>query len=99
MAMGTIGRGQDDLVVTWAEMPRSPGHAFYDRLQSVLLEAGFDAFVEQVCKPYYAAADGRSVAAAGAVFPHAYDRLFRGPRQRAGHEGLAPSGGSRPEKM
>jgi transposase len=41
-------------MATWAEMPRSPGHAFYDRLQSVLLEAGFDAFVEQVCKPYYA---------------------------------------------
>ena len=41
-------------MATWAEIPRSPGHAFYDRLQSVLLEAGFDAFVEQVCKPYYA---------------------------------------------
>ena len=41
-------------MATWSEMPRSPGHAFYDRLQSVLLEAGFDAFVEQVCKPYYA---------------------------------------------
>ena len=35
-------------------MPRSPGHAFYDRLQGLLLDAGFDAFVEQVCKPYYA---------------------------------------------
>ena len=45
---------QGDLVVTWAEMPRSPGHAFYDRLQNLLIEAGFDAFVEEVCKPYYA---------------------------------------------
>jgi nicotinamidase-related amidase len=35
-------------------MPRSPGHAFYDRLQDLLREAGFDAFVEGVCKPYYA---------------------------------------------
>ena len=41
-------------MATWAEMPRSPGHAFYDRLQSVLLEAGFDAFVEEACKPHYA---------------------------------------------
>jgi hypothetical protein len=24
--------------VTWAELPRSPGHVFYDRLQSVLIE-------------------------------------------------------------
>ena len=31
------------------------------------------------------AADGRAVAAAGAVFPHAHDRLLRGHRQRAGH--------------
>ena len=41
-------------MATWAEMPRSPGHAFYDRLQDLLREAGFDAFVEEVCKPYYA---------------------------------------------
>ena len=30
------------------------------------------------------AADGRAVPAAGTVFPHAHDRLFRGHRQRAG---------------
>ena len=41
-------------MTTWAEMPRSPGHAFYDRLQELLQEARFDAFVEEVCKPYYA---------------------------------------------
>ena len=41
-------------MATWAEMPRSPGHAFYGRLQEVLGEAGFDAFVEEVCKPHYA---------------------------------------------
>ena len=44
---------QGDLMMSWAELPRSPGHAFYDRLQKVLLDAGFDAFVENVCKPYY----------------------------------------------
>src|SRR5271166_286426 len=31
------------------------------------------------------AEDGRAVAAAGTVFPHAHDRLFRGDRQRARH--------------
>ena len=41
-------------MATWAEIPRSPGHAFYDRLQELLREADFDAFVEEVCKPYYA---------------------------------------------
>jgi transposase len=54
MAMRRETGAQGDLVVTWSEMPRSPGHAFYDRLQALLLEAGFDAFVEDVCKPYYA---------------------------------------------
>ena len=43
MAMGRSGAVQDDLMATWAEMPRSPGHAFYDRLQELLREAGFDA--------------------------------------------------------
>lgn len=54
MAMRREAGVQGDLVMTWDEMPRSPGHAFYDRLQTVLSEAGFDAFVEDICKPYYA---------------------------------------------
>jgi transposase len=54
MAMRRETGVQDDLVATWSEMPRSPGHAFYDRLQGLLIEAGFDAFVEAICKPYYA---------------------------------------------
>lgn len=45
-------------MVTWVEMPRSPGHVFYDRLQAVLIEAGFEAFAEETCKPYYAAKIG-----------------------------------------
>jgi hypothetical protein len=53
MAMARAEGVQDDLMATWAEMPRSPGHAFYDRLQE-LGESDFDAFVEQVCKPCYA---------------------------------------------
>ena len=49
MAMGREGDRQDDLIVTWAEMPRSPGHVFYDRLQDVLIAGGFDRFVETAC--------------------------------------------------
>jgi transposase len=52
--MGRESEVQSDLLVTWAEMPRSPGHVFYDRLQKLLREVGFDAFVEQTCKPFYA---------------------------------------------
>jgi transposase len=42
-------------MVGWAELPRSPGHAFYDRLQAILVEAGFDGFAEARCASYYAA--------------------------------------------
>jgi transposase len=54
MAMGRESDRPGDLMLTWAEMPRSPGHVFYDRLQEVLLAGGFDLFVETVCQPYYA---------------------------------------------
>src|SRR5512136_2197712 len=54
MAMGREGEVQGDLMMSWAEMPRSPGHVFYERLQTLLFDAGFDAFVEETCKPYYA---------------------------------------------
>jgi hypothetical protein len=51
MAMGREGDRRGDLIVTWAEMARSPGHVFYDRLQEVLIAAGFDGFVETACQP------------------------------------------------
>jgi len=59
MVLGRQGERQTDLVVGWAELPRSPGHAFYDRLQAVLVEAGFDRFAETRCAPYYAGRRGR----------------------------------------
>ena len=58
MAMGRQGPQQGEMLVTWDELPKSPGHVFYDRLQAVLVEAGFDAFVETLCQPYYAATMG-----------------------------------------
>ena len=36
MAMGRQGPRQDEMLVTWGELPKSPGHVFYDRLQTVL---------------------------------------------------------------
>src|SRR3954454_18380709 len=65
MAMGRQGDRQGELMAIWSEMPRSPGHVFYDRLQEVLLGAGFDGFVEEACQPYHDRLKGRVV---GAVF-------------------------------
>jgi transposase len=58
MAMGRQGPRQGEMLVTFDELPKSPGHVFYDRLQAVLADAGFDAFVETLCQPYYAAVMG-----------------------------------------
>jgi len=54
MAMGRREERQGDLMMAWDELPRSPGHAFYDELQGLLFEADFDAFVEELCEPHYA---------------------------------------------
>ncbi len=58
MAMGQQKDRQGDLMLSWSEMPRSPGYVFYDRLQSVLIEGGSDGFAEASCQPYYAARMG-----------------------------------------
>ena len=68
MALGRQGERQTDLMVGWAELPRSPGHAFYDRLQAVLIEAGFDGFAEGRCAPYYASKRGRPSLPPGRYF-------------------------------
>ena len=68
MALGRQGERQADLMVGWAELPRSPGHAFYDRLQAVLVEAGFDGFAEKQCAPYYASKRGRPSLPPGRYF-------------------------------
>ena len=68
MAMGRQKDGQGDLMVIWSEMPRSPGHVFYGRLQPVLIEGGFDAFAEASCRPYYAARMGAPSVPPGRYF-------------------------------
>src|SRR4051812_17357173 len=68
MALGRQGERQADLMLSWAELPRSPAHAFYDRLQAALVEAGFDRFAENECAPYYASKRGRPSLPPGRYF-------------------------------
>ena len=68
MALGRQGERQTELMVGWAELPRSPGHIFYDHLQAVLIEAGFDGFAETQCAPYYARKRGRPSLPPGRYF-------------------------------
>ena len=45
---------QQDLWVASKQLPKSPGHVFYRKLNELLAEAGFDRWVEELCRPLYA---------------------------------------------
>lgn len=59
---------QPDLWVPTADLPQSPGHAFYDRLNGLLAEAGFDRHVEGLCREHYADGVGRESIPPGVYF-------------------------------
>jgi transposase len=59
---------QADLWIPTLELPRSPGHAFYDQLNRLLAEAGFDAHVEGLCQGHYADGVGRDSIPPGIYF-------------------------------
>ena len=70
MAMGTkrTRDRQASLWVATGDLPRSAGHPFYERLNRVLDDAGFDVFVEGQCARFYAATRGRPSLAPGRYF-------------------------------
>lgn len=54
MALGRVEQErQGELWVATDQIARGAGHAFYDRLNQLLKEAGFDRFVEDLCEPFY----------------------------------------------
>jgi transposase len=59
---------QSDLWVPATDLPQSPGHVFYDKLNALLAEAGFDPHVEGLCRPYYADGVGRDSIPPGVYF-------------------------------
>jgi transposase len=52
-----LGRRNDErqaeFWVATQQLPVSPGHVFYQKLNGLLAEAGFDEWVETLCEPYY----------------------------------------------
>jgi transposase len=53
MAMGKRRARQQDLWIASAELPKSRGHVFYDRVNSILAKEEFDAFSEKECLQFY----------------------------------------------
>ena len=79
MGKRPAARQGSPLWVTTADLPTNAGHPFFERLNRVLEEVGFDAFVEGLCAGFYAARMGRPSLRPWAVFPDAVHRLLRGP--------------------
>jgi transposase len=60
MAMGKRKQQrQEALFITADQLPRSLGHPFYQQLNRLLAEAGFDVWIEKRCERYYAREEKR----------------------------------------
>jgi transposase len=69
MAMGRRKtQRQGELFISHQKLPKSQGHPFYERLNQILSEEGFDAFAEGQCAPFYAEVMGRPSVAPGVYF-------------------------------
>jgi transposase len=69
MAIGRKQRHRQQAIwLRTEELPRTAGHVFYDRVNRILAERGFDDFAETACKRFYAEAMGRPSLAPGIYF-------------------------------
>jgi len=68
MAMGKRKSEQTPMWVPTTELPVSPGHPFYTKLNALLEANGFDRFVEGECQQFYAPVMGRPGLAPGRYF-------------------------------
>jgi transposase len=68
MAMGTRENEQAPLWIATSDLPRSPGHPFYARLNQVLDAAQFDRFTEAQSARFYAPVMGRPSLPPGRYF-------------------------------
>jgi transposase len=68
MAMKRRKPKQAEFWVPTADLARSPGHPFYERLNRLLSEHGFDPFVEERCAKFYAERMGRPSIPPGVYF-------------------------------
>jgi len=68
MALGKRKREQQGMWVATTDLPKSPGHPFYRKLNELLAEAKFDDWIEKLCQPYYAPVMGRTSIPPGVYF-------------------------------
>jgi hypothetical protein len=67
-----------DLVIALKDLPPPPANPFYTCLNTLLDEAGFEPFVEDLCRPYYAESFGRPGVPPGVYFRMLFVGYFEG---------------------
>ena len=88
MSMGRRREKQAPLWVAAPSLPRSPGHRFYEKLNELLREAGFDQAMEAACAKYFEADGtvGRPSIAPGVYFRMLMIGFFEGIESERGIE-------------
>ena len=88
MSMGKREGKQQALWVGAGELPRSPGHRFYEKLNDLLREADFDRKVEAICQRFYEkdGTVGRPSIAPGVYFRMLFIGYFEGIESERGIE-------------
>jgi IS5 family transposase len=84
MALGKRKNEQQGLWIATTELPKSPGHPFYQKLNDVLAEAQFDRWIEKRCEPFYAAKIGRPSIPPGVYFRMILVGYFEGIASQRG---------------
>ena len=84
MALGRRSREQQAAWVATSDLPKSPGHVFYRKLNSLLREADFDPRIEDLCRPYYADGLGRHGIPPGVYFRMLVVGYFEGIASQRG---------------
>jgi len=59
---------QEPLFIVAADLPRTPAHPFYEKLNQILTQDHFDPFVEGLCQKFYADTLGRPSLTPGHYF-------------------------------
>ena len=80
--MGTRENDQTPLWVATSDLPSSPGHPFYTRVNAIFEAEGFDRFVEDQCRRFYAPVMGRPSLAPGRYFRLLLIAYVQQPDQR-----------------
>ena len=78
------GGGGHLVAVNTEDLPTSDGHPFFERLNRVLEESGFDAFVEGLCEAFYACRLGRPSLRPGRYFRLLFIGYFEGVSSERG---------------